>query len=212
MLLSLLSWHFWYILTAYPLCKVFLIGCWNKDYYYAWVVNVLLAEIRMIIVHQFIIAIYVMFYHMHGLVSLAIDMSFMPYGCCVMLSVSSLHSMNSSPFVFWSLLLSSCGISVVLSSHLCLCFLKYQLLIILLFLLLSFLLSLFWICNYVRIFSFIWNKAFTIVIVFLTCETKQTQVSFSNKPSSTFIMVKYTMSIWSNYCGCFYCHSPVVSP
>ena len=44
----------------------------------------------------------------------------------------------------------------------------------------------------------------------LWMEAKQTQTLFSNKPSSTFILVKYTMSIWSNYCNCFYCHCQVV--
>ena len=41
--------------------------------------------------------------------------------------------------------------------------------------------------------------------------TKQTSALFSNKPSSTFIAVKYTLPIQSNYCDCFYCHCPVVS-
>ena len=43
-------------------------------------------------------------------------------------------------------------------------------------------------------------------------ETKQNQALFSNKPSSTFITVKYTISLQSNYCGNFYSHRPVVSP
>ena len=45
-----------------------------------------------------------------------------------------------------------------------------------------------------------------------TTETKQTQALLSNKPSSTFNTVKYTMSIQSDYCDCFYCHCPVASP
>ena len=43
-------------------------------------------------------------------------------------------------------------------------------------------------------------------------ETKQTSAFFYNKSGLTFITVKYTMSIQSDYCNCFYCHCPVVSP
>ena len=42
-------------------------------------------------------------------------------------------------------------------------------------------------------------------------ETKQTLALLSNKASSAFIIDKYTISIQSDYCGCFYCHCPGVS-
>ena len=49
------------------------------------------------------------------------------------------------------------------------CFLKYQLLNYVLFLILSFLLSVYCIHIYIKNYGLIWNKAFTIVIVSLAC-------------------------------------------
>ena len=76
----------------------------------------------------------------------------------------------------------------------------------------------FWVCNnkiglfwpVLLEYTLIWLVPF--VLPCFGSETKQTGALFSHKPRSTFIMAKYAMSVWSNYCSCFYCLSPVVSP
>ena len=50
------------------------------------------------------------------------------------------------------------------------------------------------------------------ILYYILLKQHKLEPFFSNKPSLTFITVKYTMPIQSNCCVSFYCHCWVVSP